>query len=265
LFRSPGLTLKHIVVDSMHAADLGTFCDALGSLMWCEINNKSWYRSAKDGLDGLNKQMVQYYKAHADKNFSKITPLTLSQIISRDPGYPYLKGKAAQVRHLAEFGLVLANRHRYGGARYTPFSFGLTHRLRAHTDEHLDLLVKVFEGMTQYVRAISAQPFDETICSGGMFKYLQAMEGLNVLWRRGLTDRECRPQPFHLRPKTHVLQHCVQDHIQIYGSPCEFWCYRDEDFVGAVKNICAKTKHPKTLEVRVMQKLKILEGLGLSV
>jgi hypothetical protein len=265
LFRSPGFTLKHIVVDSMHAADLGTFCDALGSLFWIEITNRHWYPNQKAGLAGLNRQLNQYYKANANQKLSRITPIVLSQIISRDPGYPYLKGKAAQVRHLAEFGLALANRHRHGGGGYAPFLFGQRHRLRQYREEHADLLVKLFEGMTKYLRSISATDFDEEHCKEGMFTYLQSMECLNTLWRRDLTEAQSRPQPFHLRPKTHVLTHCVLDHTSIYGSPSQFWCYRDEDFVGAVKNISAKTKHPKTLEVRVMQKLKILKGLGFAV
>ncbi len=60
-------------------------------------------------------------------------------------------------------------------------------------------------------------------------------------------------------------QHLVMDHISTFGSPAKFWCYRDEDFVGRVKRICAKTKMPSTLEVRVMQKLRVLESIGVRV
>ena len=40
LFQTPGFLLQHVAVDSMHAADLGCFQDALGSLLWLEISNK---------------------------------------------------------------------------------------------------------------------------------------------------------------------------------------------------------------------------------
>ena len=65
---------------------------------------------------------------------------------------------------------------------------------------------------------------------------------------------------FHVRPKAHVLQHLVEDKLWLWGSPSQFWCYRDEDYVGAVKTIAAKTKHPHTLEERISEKLMILSG-----
>ena len=67
--------------------------------------------------------------------------------------------------------------------------------------------------------------------------------------------------PFHLRPKCHACQHLVEEKIRMFGSPSSFWCYRDEDFVGCVKRIARKTLHPATLEIRVMQKLRILASL----
>ena len=42
-----------------------------------------------------------------------------------------------------------------------------------------------------------------------------------------------------------ALSTCV---LRVYGNPAKFWCYRDEDYVGFIKRICAKTKHPATLE-----------------
>jgi hypothetical protein len=68
--------------------------------------------------------------------------------------------------------------------------------------------------------------------------------------------------PFPLRPKSHLLQHLVEDKIKIWGSPSGFWCYRDEDFIGTVKTICVKSSHPSTIEARVIEKLVILGGLA---
>ena len=53
----------------------------------------------------------------------------------------------------------------------------------------------------------------------------------------------------------------VYEKVEMFGSPNTFWGYRDEDFVGAVKIIAAKTKHPANLEERVIQKLRILAAL----
>jgi hypothetical protein len=95
-----------------------------------------------------------------------------------------------------------------------------------------------------------------------MYKYLQSLEALHRLWRVGVPVAEHRPLPFHIRPKAHCCQHLVEEKIEAYGSPSSFWCYRDEDFIGAIKVIAGKTKHPATLEERMMQKLRILAVLG---
>jgi hypothetical protein len=244
----------------MHAGDLGTFADALGSLFFLEVDHKEWYRSREVGLQALNKDLGSYYKAN--RGLSRIIPLVFAQILAKDPGYPFLKGKAAQVRHLAEYGLLLANRHRHGDQEHVPFRFKHTSKLAEHTDEHLELLVAMFQGMARYFRSINAEPFKVDDCKEAMFTYLQALAGLHRLWRRGLAPHELRGLPFQIRPKAHVLQHMVQDQIELYGSPKQVWCYLDEDFVGSVKSIAAKTKSPNSVESMALYKLMILEGLN---
>lgn len=265
IIRSPGFVMDYLAVDSMHAADLGCFQDALGSLFFLEIDNKMWYPSRAVGLVELNKKLNQYYTANNHRQFSRVTPLTIQQILGKEPGYPYLKAKAAQTRHLADFGLVLANSHLHGSPGKQPFRFGQAHRLAEHTPDHLGHLVRLFEGMTQYHNACAAQPFSIAACREGMYKFLQSLEHLHVLWRTGCVLDEHRVQPFNVRPKAHMLQHMVEDKLALWGSPNLFWCYRDEDYVGAIKTMAAKTKHPATLERRVSEKLMLLAGLNSRV
>ena len=146
LFRSPGVKLDHLTADAMHSADLGTFADAVGSLFWLEISNKQWFGSKKRGLESLNKDLAAYYNAHHDKSLSKLCPLTESQIQGRNPGYPFLKAKAAQTRHAAQFCLTLARRHQAGDANRPAFQFKHGHRLAPHSGQHGDLLVALFTG-----------------------------------------------------------------------------------------------------------------------
>ena len=144
LFRCPGMTIHHLVVDTMHAADLGTFGDALGSLFYMEITNKIWFRTMDIGLVQLNTSLRQYYAANKHKSLSKVTPLVMSQTIGKEsPKYPYLKAKAAQTRQLPEYGLILANLHKHGSLERVPFSFPSFHPLFGHEQEHLDLLTSV--------------------------------------------------------------------------------------------------------------------------
>jgi hypothetical protein len=246
----------------MHAGDLGTFQDAVGSLFWLEITHRPLYRNRARGLAALNRDLNLYYGAHQDENLTRVTPLSLSQILAKTPPYPHLKAKAAQTRHLAEFCLTLARRHRFGDATRAPFVFGQRHRLSEQSVQHGDLLIALFEGLLAYHQSCAASPFSVDNCKSAMYRYLQSLEALNAMWRAGVPLELQASLPFHLRPKAHLCQHLVEDKIQAYGSPSGFWCYRDEDFIGACKTIAHKTMHPATLEVKMLQKLRILAALG---
>ena len=85
---------------------------------------------------------------------------------------------------------------------------------------------------------------------------------LHNLWRHGLSEEQAAAMPFHARPKAHMLQHLVEDTIVMFGSPNQFWCYADEDFVGAIKSVCTMSKHPRTLESRVAEKSMITAAVA---
>jgi hypothetical protein len=124
------------------------------------------------------------------------------------------------------------------------------------------LLVNLFQGLHDFVTSCAASPFVAPTCRAAMYMYLQSLAALSSMWRAGnLTIKQQAAQPFHLRQKAHLCQHLVEETIPAFGSPSLYWCYRDEDFVGVVKNIAGKTKLPKTLERRCIQKLRILSCL----
>jgi hypothetical protein len=189
-----------------------------------------------------------------------VYPLTLSQLKAKGDPFPTLKAKAAQCRHLADFALAIAYRHKNGTMARPPFRF--VGRLRGHEQEHLQNLVGACDGMCSFNRCCRAEPFDADACKAAMYKCLQCLSALHNLWRQELPAAEQGHQPFAQRPKAHELQHLVEDKLPLWGSPSSFWCYRDEDFIGAVKIIAAKSNHPHTLEQRVMEKLLILASLG---
>ena len=261
LFRSPGTELQHLTVDVMHAGDLGTFQDAIGSLLWLEVSHKPWHPSQLVGLQRLNNSLNNFYSAHQAMGLSRVTPLSLSQIIAPKPGYPFLKAKAAQTRHLAQFCATLARLHRAGDALRAPFRFRATHRLPAHSILHCDLLVAMFDGLLNFNTACSQHPFVATECRAAMYQYLGALHNLHDLWPTGAPAVVPDKLPFHIRPKAHLCQHLVHEKIDMFGSPSSFWCYRDEDWVGAIKSLANKTKHPATLEQRMIEKLRILPAV----
>ena len=252
LFRCPGTMLDHLTVDSMHAGDLGTFQDAIGSLFWLEINHKSWHSSKRRGLEQLNISLNNFYAAHQNQNLTKITPLTQGQILASKPGYPFLKAKAAQTRHLAQFCLTLARRHQAGDATRSPFRFRANHRLAAHSERHGALLVALFDGLLKYTKSCSASPFQIADCRAAMYQYLQSLKELHDLWRLGAPEALVNKLPFHIRPKAHVCQHLVHEKIEAFGSPSMFWCYRDSVFLftscllwtphGGSRSLCSGTQ-----------------------
>ena len=105
LFGIPGFRLEHIAIDAMHSADLGVFQDVIGSLLWVEVNNKSWFHSAREGMASLNARLAAYYAAHPGLSQLKVVKSILR---SKNPSYPTLRAKAAQTRHLIGFCLALA-------------------------------------------------------------------------------------------------------------------------------------------------------------
>ena len=95
-----------------------------------------------------------------------------------------------------------------------------------------------------------------------MLGFLQSMASLNRMHREGVPEGERAALPWKLRPKAHMLQHLVCDQLRLWGSPSGFWCYGDEDYVGAIKAIAGKTRHPRALELRICEKLMLSVGLG---
>jgi hypothetical protein len=245
----------------MHAGDLGTFQDAIGSLLWIEVTHKQWHRNQKAGLDHLNTELAAFYTASRADQLSKLTPVVAAKLFSRETGYPLLRAKAAQTRHIVPFCYALAVKHRIGGGR-DPFRFRPDSRLAGHEEEHTLFQVCLFEGLSEFFQSLEVEPFDPNACKAGMYKYLTNLRALNQLWRLDLhTAAERKAMPYHLRPKCHLCQHLVEDKVPLFGNPKLFWGYRDEDFVGTIKRIAAKSMHPMTLERRVMEKICIFYGL----
>ena len=263
IFRSPGTKLHHAAVDSMHGGDSGIFCDAIGSLFWLHITNKNWYANKTVGLADLNAKIGKYYTANRDKRLTQVTPLSEVQIKSATLGYPYLKASAAGARHLADFCVALAFEHLHGAGTRGPFRFRPTHTLAGQADLHNQLVAECFQGLAAYHRSCAALPFRPADCKAALYRFLQSFSDVHHMWRAGIPEDAQSSLPWHARPKAHMMQHLIEDKIDIFGSPMLFWCYGDEDYVGVIKRVCQMTKHPATLETRVGQKAMIMAGCQL--
>jgi hypothetical protein len=219
-------------------------------------------RNQASGLIRLNADLKDYYDANRDRKLSSLYPLTRSMLKGDDDKCPSLKSKAAECRHLADFAVVLANRHRYGNPGRSRLVF--RGRMRGKEEQHYSGIVDACEGMVAYQASVTAPEFNAHTCKQAMYVCLQGLARPNRLWREGLPEAEKAYQPFPIKPKAHMLQHLCEDKLPIWGSPSNSWCYRDEDYIGSIKKIAALSSHPRTLEQRVMEKLLILSGMGFS-
>jgi hypothetical protein len=238
----------------MHAGDLGIFQDAVGSLLFLEIANKAWHPSFAAGLRWLNGQLREYYKAHP--GLSQLQ-LTYGMLRPRDTAYPTLRCKAAECRHLAGFALTIAQR------RCTKQFTLADERLAPHSVRYRELALSMAEGLQGYHESCTAEPLVETTCRDALHLFLNSTVALRQLFRMDLPPHLHDSQPFNYRPKGHMMDHVVNEKIQLWGSPRHFWCYADEDFVGLVKRIVVMTKHPKTLEVVLLKKYRLFAALWL--
>ena len=252
LFEAPGFKLEYVAPDSMHCGDLGVFQDAIGGLLYVEMSHRPWHSSFAAGVKWLNSQLKLYYSANP--GLSRLQ-LTVSMLKSKDHAFPTLKSKAAECRHLAGFAVAIANRHRN---KHLVFRNG---RLAPFSAEYRDLVVSMAENLERYHDSCSAEPFVEAGCRESMHGFIQSATGLRALFRRDLAPELHDSQPFMFKIKGHMLEHVVNEKISMWGSPRNFWCYADEDFVGLVKRIAVMTKHPRTLEMVLLKKYRLYSGL----
>ena len=112
-----------------------------------------------------------------------------------------------------------------------------------------------------YISACKAEPFIAQTCKTSMYQCLQSLHALHTMWRAGVDEATCGSLPWHLRQKAHIIQHLIEDQLDLFGSPSLSHCYGDEDFCGCIKRVCLRTKHPWTLEKRVTEKCRILAGV----
>ena len=125
------------------------------------------------------------------------------------------------------------------------------------------MVVAMFEGVQNYYRACDATPLQREACIDSMYAFLSSLEQLNTLWCTGLaTDEQRQKMPFHVRPKIHMIQHLVEDQLDLWGNPRNFNCYMDEHYIGSMKTVCGCTKHPHTIEHVVLQKSRVAAGVA---
>lgn len=205
LFDAIGFKLAMVMIDVLHCMDLGCSQDILGNIFWEALPWCCKGRSRKAQAENLWEKICEYY-AEFDPS-TKLQGFTL-EMIKQPKKSPKLRAKGAETRHLVAFGVLLAIE---------------LHERR--NDTHSLVVVKVANYLFELYCLFAQRPVDArtigTTCRQLCLLYSSLQpEGDDSVWR--------------VKPKFHMLAELCEYQVDQFGSPEEFWAYKDESFVGFV-------------------------------
>ena len=70
---------------------------------------------------------------------------------------------------------------------------------------------------------------------------------------------------WRLKPKAHMFQELCEYVADLHGNPANYWCYRDESFVGFVASAASSRgggRMPATMALSVLQRFRALSGVA---
>ena len=103
-FKCPGLLMDHLMIDWLHAVDLGVAEGVIGNLFWDVIPFLDG-QNTEDRVAYFFRRIKHFY--HTNKCDSRFTNLTKT-MIKQDGKPPKLRAKGAETRTLLPFALELA-------------------------------------------------------------------------------------------------------------------------------------------------------------
>ena len=231
-----GLKLANIMVDSLHAMELGWAAHIIGNIMWETITNHSWGRPNQDeNTKALEVDMIKWYKA--EKVTSRVQGTLNKERIRADGEYPKLRAKAAAIRHLAPYALILCIRFN-SGSLHDQRKLGVA-----------QLLVRYYEILkmpTMFLPSAVAAELAQLVRDMGVLYhalYHEAHVANLRLWK--------------MTPKIHLCIHLGEEQAGSFGNPSYFWCYADEDLIGLMTET-AESLHVRTLAPVLMVKWLVI-------
>ena len=162
--------------------------------------------------------------------------LTLERIRPKG-GYPKLKSKGAACRHLAKYGLKLAQQFANGSDHDNLKILVITQLVRIY-----DIMEENSQFLTEEAKKeISECCFDMV----GAYSVLsaEAFAQGRRLWK--------------FTPKCHLIEHLFNEQCREVGNPRGYWTYADEDLVGLSIDV-AQSCHVRTMVPTALVKWLIL-------
>ena len=241
IFKLPGVSILSYVPDILHTLHLGTYQYVFGSVLKL-LTHHILQGRLDDNLERVWMAIKQRYKDYGVS--IRFNDLRLSMYTSSETNFPSLKGKAAEIRHLAKpLASTFESMMDPGDAQHK--------QVRAL----LQSAVQLEELLGQYKLSYrfpdqAAQKWNQTC-----FVFVQLNTALgNYYHSRGIFL-------FHNTVKFHYMLH-----TGLLGSelnPRVAWCYAGEDMMHRVKMLVQRS-HFGTPPPLLIQKtmLKYAQGLG---
>ena len=217
IFQCPGFIMKYILIDWLHAVDLGVGQTIIGNLFHevCELLPGS---TREDRVGALWQKLKAWYKIHKPPSkLDDLTPLMIKQ-----PGKkPKLRSKAGECRYLIPFAAALAQE----------FDDGSLHR------NTVNILLQHFLEVSV---CLNAEPYDAGKAAAACNKVCRLHVALEQMSRTNGDDFG-----WCCKPKMHMMEELICFVGPEFGSPRHFWTYQDESWGGWLANAATRRGGPK--------------------
>jgi hypothetical protein len=228
IFKCPGLSLKHFMIDWLHAVDLGVSQLALGNT-FNEIIELFPGRARSDRVTSFFQEMKAWYKeARPPSQLQTLTP----EMVKLPGQPPKLRSKAGECRYLVPFGALIAERFNDGNPHRHKVSQLMSHLLVVQT-------------------CISNEPYNDQLASSACVKFCQLYASL---------EEEALAQGDELswrcKPKLHMFQELIEFLGPEAGSPRHFWTYQDESWGGWLSKTATRRGGPKLAAATALNMLR---------
>jgi hypothetical protein len=199
------MRIEGIMVDVLHALDLGMTCHVIANVFVECMASGIWGGNQQVQAEGLRTDLHAWYKAN--KAIYRIQgKLTYARIKSSND-WPKLKCKGAAARHLLAYALHLATMHNDGSM----------HDQRRHA--LCALLQRFYDIIAHSPQFISAEAKQECRQLSKQFMPIYSALSAEALAKR--------IRAWKMPPTFHVFQHLLE--FQTFINPRYCWCYADED------------------------------------
>jgi hypothetical protein len=233
IFSIRGLRLECILVDVLHAVDLGVASLVVGNVLNEVLPGLGPNREKQ--MATLNARLASWYKAN--KITSQVRGKLTWDKIRATGNFPEFKAKAAATRHIVPFAAALA----------AEFDSGSEHdRRRRVVVESLLSFYAMVQAGARHISANDLRRLPEccqALCTNYAHLSLEAVRANVPAWQ--------------LKPKLHLFQHLCHYQVQQFGNPRFYWTYPDEDMVGQMVEV-AKSCHPSTLAKTALYKWLVM-------